>query len=303
MINNLKIKNRYNVNMDEFFVDPEFYYIVNDNQEVCAEPHPFSAFLILMSIIPFSFLLAMILVSQQLRLSGDLVCEKDKTPEDEAREKALKFIKLYPLDKSNNSNKEPNTKCISVIENTPLGNVFMKYDSENESFDYWSDYKEISFKYLETVARKYVHMFRCADLYIGDEEVVSSSEEETSSEEEDNSEDSSDDETYSNEDFEEDSSQEADEEDNEEMEEESDSVEEKEEESQSNEEEEEDSDSEIFAKLKTNIKMKETIEEEKKVNKFRYKGKLIDIIEFKQKKEQESPKKVSYSSWRWGGSN
>ena len=287
--------------MDEFFVDPEFYYIVNDNQEVCAEPHPFSAFLILMSIIPFSFLLAMILVSQQLRLSGNLVCEKDKTPEDEAREKALKFIKLYPLDKSNNSNKEPNTKCISVIENTPLGNVFMKYDSENESFDYWSDYKEISFKYLETVARKYVHMFRCADLYIGDEEVVSSSEEE----EEDISEGSSDDETYSNEDFEGDSSQEEDEGDNEEMEEESDSVEEdeKEEESHSNEEEEEDSDSEIFAKLKTNIKMKETIQEEKQVNKFRYKGKLIDIIEFKQKKEQEPPKKVSYSSWRWGGSN
>ena len=35
----------------------------------------------------------------------------------------------------------------------------------------------------------------------------------------------------------------------------------------------EDSDSEIFAKLKTNIKVKETIKEEKKVNKFRYKGK------------------------------
>ena len=130
--------------MNEFFVDPEFYYIVNSDKEVCAEPHPLSAFLILMSIIPFSFLLAMILISQNLKSTGDLEYEKEKTPESLAMEKARAFIKLYPLDRENNSNKEPNTKSISVIEHTPLGNVFMKYDSENESFDYWSDYKEIS---------------------------------------------------------------------------------------------------------------------------------------------------------------
>lgn len=42
-----------------------------------------------------------------------------------------------------------------IIEYTPLGNVIMSYDSENNSFQYYSD-KIIPNNYLEVVSRKYV---------------------------------------------------------------------------------------------------------------------------------------------------
>ena len=60
-----------------------------------------------------------------------------------------------------------------------------------------------------------------------------------------------------------------------------------------------DSDDEIFAKFKNTEKIKEIIQEENQViNKFRYKGKLVDILEFKQKINKEEPKNVSFSSWK-----
>lgn len=52
-----------------------------------------------------------------------------------------------------------------VLENTPIGNVFMKYDLEAEKFVYWSD-RDIPTTFLEVVARKYVTMFWCCNLYI-----------------------------------------------------------------------------------------------------------------------------------------
>lgn len=56
-----------------------------------------------------------------------------------------------------------------IIENTPLGNVNMCYNHEKESFEYYSD-KTIPYRYLEPVARKYVCIFMCKDLYIDMEE-------------------------------------------------------------------------------------------------------------------------------------
>ena len=41
----------------------------------------------------------------------------------------------------------------------------MRYNKEDEGFEYWAD-KNIDYKYLETVARKYVTVFSCRDLYI-----------------------------------------------------------------------------------------------------------------------------------------
>ena len=52
-----------------------------------------------------------------------------------------------------------------VLSTTPKGMVYMKYDTKNEGFEYWAD-KDIDYKYLETVARKYVKIFECKDLYI-----------------------------------------------------------------------------------------------------------------------------------------
>ena len=52
-----------------------------------------------------------------------------------------------------------------MLSNTPKGMVYMRYCKEDEGFEYWAD-KSIDYKYLETVARKYVTVFSCRDLYI-----------------------------------------------------------------------------------------------------------------------------------------
>lgn len=52
-----------------------------------------------------------------------------------------------------------------ICENTPDGNVIMRYDSDEEGFIYWCD-KIVTFYYLDTVARKFVNSFDCPDYYI-----------------------------------------------------------------------------------------------------------------------------------------
>lgn len=52
-----------------------------------------------------------------------------------------------------------------VLDLTPEGNVAMRYNSNTDAFEYWSD-KSVSYKNLETVSRKYVNVFGCGQLYI-----------------------------------------------------------------------------------------------------------------------------------------
>lgn len=54
----------------------------------------------------------------------------------------------------------------TITETTPRGDVLTYYDSELESFVYYSKTKEIPYKYLETVARKYVIKYDCKKIYI-----------------------------------------------------------------------------------------------------------------------------------------
>ena len=53
-----------------------------------------------------------------------------------------------------------------IREETPRGGVLMYYSHELESFIYYSKTKEIPYKYLETLARKYVIIYDCKKLYI-----------------------------------------------------------------------------------------------------------------------------------------
>tara|TARA_R110002073_G_scaffold69408_4_gene172276 strand:- start:3472 stop:4209 length:738 start_codon:yes stop_codon:yes gene_type:complete len=52
-----------------------------------------------------------------------------------------------------------------IIDETPNGNVAMKYNKEESGFEYWAD-RSINYNELETVARKYVNSFGCTELYI-----------------------------------------------------------------------------------------------------------------------------------------
>ena len=51
-----------------------------------------------------------------------------------------------------------------IIETTPYGNVLMFWDQNRRSFTYYSD-KTMPYRFLEVVARKYVIMNRCKDIY------------------------------------------------------------------------------------------------------------------------------------------
>jgi hypothetical protein len=84
-----------------------------------------------------------------------------------SEELSVKYIIDQRLDKLNN--------CF-VIENTPLGNVLMIYDTNKISFRYYSD-NTIPYRYLETVARKYVKQFGCRPIFIDMEEELKMSEE------------------------------------------------------------------------------------------------------------------------------
>jgi hypothetical protein len=57
--------------------------------------------------------------------------------------------------------------ALNVIrEETPKGEVLMYYSHETGSFIYHSKTKEIPYKYLETLARKYVIIYDCKIIYI-----------------------------------------------------------------------------------------------------------------------------------------
>lgn len=52
-----------------------------------------------------------------------------------------------------------------VMETTPLGNVIMCYSIDKQCFIYYSD-STIPYRFLETVARKYITTFKCKDITI-----------------------------------------------------------------------------------------------------------------------------------------
>lgn len=52
-----------------------------------------------------------------------------------------------------------------VLENTPMGNIILFYFHEKELFYFYSDRKEVPYKYLDTIARKYIKMFDCKMIY------------------------------------------------------------------------------------------------------------------------------------------
>ena len=59
-----------------------------------------------------------------------------------------------------------------LMENTPLGNVVMYYDSKRSTFVYYSD-TTIPYRYLEVVSKKYVINNNCKKIYVDMEKELS----------------------------------------------------------------------------------------------------------------------------------
>jgi hypothetical protein len=83
----------------------------------------------------------------------------------EEMKKPPPYEQRYPVKESEGEPSKKTKMNNLVLDKTPDGYVAMRYNADEEGFEYWSD-KNVSYKYLETVARKYVNSFGCPGVYI-----------------------------------------------------------------------------------------------------------------------------------------
>jgi hypothetical protein len=96
-----------------------------------------------------------------LQKNIDKLCN-EKNNKAEIQEKAENLSQNYIIEQ-----RLEKLKNCFVMEKTPLGNVLMIY--KDGAFEYYSD-NSMPYRYLETVARKYIKMFNCRQIYIDMEE-------------------------------------------------------------------------------------------------------------------------------------
>ena len=137
----------------------------------CIENNMLFPMFFLISFIPFTILFSSWVVARYIYLPHMKQVENEKDIEwpDEEEEEIL-YENRYPIGEADDDNKDVDMRNNSICESTPDGLVFMKYNKDNEGFDWWGDNKQTAYKYLETVARKYVKVFKCSNLYIDREE-------------------------------------------------------------------------------------------------------------------------------------
>ena len=133
---------------------------------ICVENAYFLQFLLLLSLIPFSALTSAWLVAKFVYEPHMRQVENEEDLSDFEEEEEELYEDKYCLDFIKKNDEKKNHTNLMVQEATPDGSVFMKWNEENESFDYWCDNKEIKYVYLEVVARKYCVMFGCPEIYI-----------------------------------------------------------------------------------------------------------------------------------------
>lgn len=122
------------------------------------------------SFVPFTILFSSWIVAKYVFLPYVEMAKNEKEIEWPEEEEIVKYEDKYPIKEKNVKNEDLDTDNCCVCESTPDGLVFMKYNEKNEIFDWWGDNKSVSYKYLETVARKYVNSFKCSNFYIDREE-------------------------------------------------------------------------------------------------------------------------------------
>lgn len=93
--------------------------------------------------------------------------EKIVMNEEDMRKKARDVIINKKLDKYINN---------YVLECTPLGNIYMRYNNDKKSFEYFSN-NSIPYRYLEPVGRKYVTTYWCKPIFVDIEEELKRAEE------------------------------------------------------------------------------------------------------------------------------
>lgn len=101
------------------------------------------------------------IVKDKNTLNAELKEIESKTvTNDEFKEIARKIIINKKLDKFVDN---------YVLENTPMGNIYMRYNNSKGSFEYFSN-NTIPYRYLEPVGRKYVMTYWCKPIFVDIEE-------------------------------------------------------------------------------------------------------------------------------------
>jgi hypothetical protein len=93
--------------------------------------------------------------NEKIQLSKKLE-ELNEKGEENTGEKAADFVFREKIKKLQNT---------FVMEYTPMGNVILTFNPEKDHFEYYSD-ATIPYRFLETVARKFIIMNNCKAIYI-----------------------------------------------------------------------------------------------------------------------------------------
>ena len=146
----------------EFCGDMSYYDYKQKSCEVCAENNFLLYLFFFSSMVPFTIVLSSVIIAKCIWLPHveKLKSMPDLSSDDEEEE--IPYEEKYPIEEARDLNKNMNSELCFINDHTPDGNVFMKFNKDNEGFDFWCDKKDISYQYLETVARKYVTYFSCA---------------------------------------------------------------------------------------------------------------------------------------------
>lgn len=121
--------------------------------------------------------LSSLLISYSFSRELNSIKDDEETTDDEEEEYEYKYVNEFEA-LIENSEAEENitqdkTKLLDVVlmETTPNGDVVMSYEYDKEvpdrsKFIYYSNSKTIPYKYLDTVARKYVYVNKCPEIYV-----------------------------------------------------------------------------------------------------------------------------------------
>ena len=97
--------------------------------------------------------------------------EEDEIEEDKQIKREEIYDDKYKIEFRNMSDSKPENgdnkswESTYIVEHTPLGNVFMSYDSNRETFVYYADHI-IPFRFLEVVSRKFALSYHCKHLVV-----------------------------------------------------------------------------------------------------------------------------------------
>ncbi len=247
----------------EFCDEMNYYDYKLKSCQVCAENNFLLYFFFFSSMVPFTIILSSLFVAKCVWMPYvEKVKSMPDLSSDEEEEEEIPYEEKYPIENARDLNKNMDSDFCFINDHTPDGNVFMKFNKDNEGFDFWCDKKDISYQYLETVARKYVTYFSCASFYIDRERDIKNQIERQEKEIKEAEEAAK---------------------------------------KKAEQKEEEDSDDDVFAKLKTPVekKTKKEIKAAIRANKFKWKGKVKEFPMIKKVKTRENKKKkMDFSDWK-----